>query len=170
MRSGIFPWWLVTVEQSRLLLLVAGLAGLVSYVAHGVSTAEGPLLALVALLPPLFTGHAAGEGNHTLSIVSLMVHVVAVSAWVGGLAAVLFFGRTPADVIPVTRFSAVALGCFLATGTSGLVNAWVRLAGGDGVVTELFGTSYGWLVLGKIAALERWPASATGTAGAPSDS
>lgn len=106
MRSGIFPWWLVTVEQSRLLLLVAGLAGLVSYVAHGVSTAEGPLLALVALLPPLFTGHAAGEGNHTLSIVSLMVHVVAVSAWVGGLAAVLFFRRTPADVIPVTRFSA----------------------------------------------------------------
>lgn len=48
---------------------------------------EGPLLALAlavgALLPPLLSGHAAAEGFHTESTVSLIVCVVAVSAWVG---------------------------------------------------------------------------------------
>lgn len=41
----------------------------------------------------------------------------------------------------------------MAAAASGLLNAWIRLRTGDGVLTELVGSSYGWLVLGKLTAL-----------------
>jgi len=149
---------LVTVDQSRSLLLVVALTSLVCLCARRVSTPEGPLLVLVlaagTLIPPILTGHAASHNNHELATASLIVHVLAASAWVGGLGAVLLFRRrSTKEVGTVTRYSTLALGCFLATGTSGLVNAWIRLADGDGVFTELFGTRYGLLVLGKLTAL-----------------
>ncbi len=149
---------LVTVDQSRSLLLVVALATLVSVCARRVRTPEGPLLVLllaaVTLIPPILTGHVASHRYHELAIVSLVVHVLAVTAWVGGLGAVLLFQRRAnKEVATVTRFSALALGCFLATAVSGLVNAWIRLADGDGVLADLFGTRYGVLVLGKLAAL-----------------
>lgn len=157
--SGDFATPLITVDQSRSLLLVAALAALVCLCARRVITAEGPLLVLVlaaaTLVPPLLTGHASSHSNHGLATFSLIVHVMAASAWVGGLGAVLLFRRkSPAQAsVTVARFSALALGCFLAVATSGLVNAWIGPSEGDGVITELFASGYGWLVLGKVAAL-----------------
>lgn len=149
---------LVSVDQSRSLLLVAALAALVCLATRRVSTPEGPLLVLVlaagTLVPPILTGHAASHNNHELATVSLIVHVLAASAWVGGLGALLAFRRkSTKEIGTVTRFSTLALACFLATGISGLVNAWIRLGDGDGVLTELLHSRYGLLVLGKLAAL-----------------
>lgn len=158
-RSADVAVSLVTVGQSRSLLIVVALATLVSWCARRVSAAEGtlPVLLLAAgtLIPPILTGHASSHSNAELATVSLIVHVVAASAWVGGLGAVLLFGRTPAvdEVVTVTRFSVLAVGCFLATALSGLINAWVQLAYGAGALTELLASGYGWLVLGKMAAL-----------------
>lgn len=123
--SADFLRTLLAVDQSRALLLVVALAALVHLCARRVSTAEGPLpvlvLAAATLVPPILTGHASSHSKVELATVSVIVHVVAASVWVGGLGAVLLFRRdsTAKDAATVARFSALALVCFLATGPLG---------------------------------------------------
>ena len=108
-------------------------------------------LALAALIPPTLAGHAGSGDYHTSAQVSLLVHVVAMAVWVGGLIAVSSYaagrGRELARV--ARTYSTVALGCYVMVAASGLMNAWVRLSS----ITDLVSTWYGWLVLGKMAAL-----------------
>jgi putative copper resistance protein D len=109
-------------------------------------------LALFGTLPVPVTGHSSAGGQHDLATNSLLFHLVAVSLWVGGLLALLVFGRrvtTGAELrLAATRFSATALVCWIVMAASGVINAWVRLP-----VSDLFTTSYGLLVVAKIAAL-----------------
>lgn len=145
---------LVRLDQSRSLLLSAALALLVAVSAWRVRTSDGPLLVLVlaavAVVPPLLTGHAAGVRWGWLAVLSLAVHVLAASLWAGGLGALVAFRcrRPGQDALVVGRFSRVALVCFVAVALSGLVNALIRLGG----LGPLLGTSYGSLVLAKLAA------------------
>jgi Copper resistance protein D len=86
-------------------------------------------------------------------VTNLGVHVVAASVWVGGLLALLMHGRGRDDLAPAAaRFSAVALVCFLATGLSGLLAAWLVLRSADELSGAL-GSGYGALVLAKTIAL-----------------
>lgn len=157
--SSGFADQLVTLGQSRSLLLVGALALLTALCAARTRTGDGPLLVLVlalaALVPPVLTGHAASHLAHETAIVSLAVHIVAVSLWVGGLGAVLAFRRrSPTkDAETVARYSTVALVCFALTALSGLVNGGIRLVDGTGVLGELFGSGYGVLLLLKLTAL-----------------
>ncbi|MBA3248758.1 MAG: CopD family protein [Geodermatophilaceae bacterium] len=150
---------LVSLDQSRSLLLVSALALLVTLSARRVKTTDGPMLVLVlalaALVPPILTGHAATHRAHELATVSLVIHVIAVSLWVGGLAALLMFRRrSPGkDAATVSRYSTVALVCFGLTAASGLLNAVIRLGDGTGLFAELLGSGYGVLILVKLAAL-----------------
>jgi cytochrome c oxidase assembly factor CtaG/putative copper export protein len=145
--------FLLELPQGRALLLVVLVATALSVAAHLPKTPGGAgyllLVALCGLMPPLFTGHAASAGNHALAVYSLAVHIVAAAAWVGGLIVLLVIARHAGDRLPaiVTRYSGLALVCFLAVGASGLANAWVRLGG-----LEL-GSNYGLLVVGKAAVL-----------------
>ncbi|EFC86622.1 cytochrome c oxidase assembly protein [Parafrankia sp. EUN1f] len=117
------------------------------------TVAAGWLLALagVALLPPVFTGHAAGSSQHALAVVALGVHILAAVVWLGGLLALLTM-RTVADA-PFTaalrRYSRVAAGAAAFTAVGGIASAAVRL-GGFG---PLFDDRYGLMVLGKVAGL-----------------
>jgi cytochrome c oxidase assembly factor CtaG/putative copper export protein len=115
-------------------------------------TASLFVVALFGITPVAVTGHSSAGGQHDLATNSLLLHVVAVSLWVGGLVALLMFGRrvtSGADVkLAATRFSATALVCWITMAASGVINAWVRLP-----VSELFTTSYGLLVAAKITAL-----------------
>ena len=113
----------------------------------GVATTAA--LAIVALLPPAFTGHAAGAGNHQVAVTSLALHIAAASVWVGGLAALLLVRRMKNLPDIAVRYSRLALMCFVAVGVSGFANAWVRL----GHWHQLFTSTYGWLIVGKISAL-----------------
>lgn len=108
-------------------------------------------LALVALLPPLFTGHSAGSGSHDLAITALAVHVVAATVWVGGLVGLAWVTaiRARYAAAAVSRFSALAAWCLAAVALSGLISAAVRLGTWD----ELLASSYGVLVLLKAVAL-----------------
>ncbi len=112
------------------------------------------LLALAGPLPVALTGHSSAGGSHDLATDSLMVHVIAASLWVGGLAAVLGLAvargsdRPTALSAAVPRFSFLALVCWLALAVTGVVNALVRIP-----LSLLLGTTYGALVLAKVVAL-----------------
>ncbi len=108
-------------------------------------------LTALGLAPIALTGHAAGSGSHDLATVSLLLHLVGVSLWVGGLAALGWVAWRGSKRLPpaINRFSVLASWCFVLVAVSGAVNAAVRL----GAVGELLGSRYGLLVIGKIVAL-----------------
>ncbi|GIM88425.1 cytochrome c oxidase assembly protein [Paractinoplanes toevensis] len=142
-----------SVNQGQALVLQAGLAlavAVLSRAGPGRGTAAVTAgLAMVALLPPAFTGHAAGAGNHQIAVSSLAVHVLAASLWLGGLAGLLLVRRHRRFADTADRYSRLALACFVATAVSGVVNAAVRL----GAWPALWSTRYGTLVLLKVFAL-----------------
>lgn len=109
---------------------------------------------LLTLVPLALTGHSSSGGAHDLATNSLFIHLIAGAVWAGGLLALLAHAvrgtaaEGPATALAARRFSALALWCFIAMGISGVINALVRMEPAD-----LFRTSYGWLVVGKIIAL-----------------
>ena len=109
------------------------------------------LLAIGAAAAPAFAGHAGLHDSHTAATVSLLLHISAVSLWVGGLAVVVALGRVDPDaalaVLP--RFSALALWCVVLVAETGLLNASLRLS----LPSEFVGTFYGSLIIGKAVLL-----------------
>ncbi|MCM6777691.1 bifunctional copper resistance protein CopD/cytochrome c oxidase assembly protein [Nocardia sp. CDC159] len=105
---------------------------------------------VLCLLPVALTGHSSSGGAHDIATNSLILHLVAMAVWVGGLFAVLAHavrgGRHTA--LAASRFSLVAAGAFAVVAVSGVLNAWVRVPWGD-----LFTTTYGRLVVAKAVAL-----------------
>ena len=109
--------------QLCLALLVATIAIRI----RGVAGANALLLlSLAAIIAPVFESHSASSGSHALAIGSLVVHVVAISLWVGGLVAINFL-KAEDRAIALPRFSAVALWAAIAVSASGTANAWARL-------------------------------------------
>lgn len=148
---GLF---VTSITLGRLLLGVIVVAGLACVAALLVTTPRGALLtgvlAAVALVLQAQSGHAAGAASHELAMASMFLHLGAVSLWVGGLAGLaLLYPRLGVDLTAaVGRYSTLAAWCFAGVGISGVVNAWIRLGGADGLAS-----TYGALVLGKVAAL-----------------
>ncbi|MEP6979501.1 MAG: CopD family protein [Nakamurella sp.] len=117
-----------------------------------VGTAVLLVVAAGALLPEALTGHVAHHNqNIVLATGALAVHVVAASVWIGGLLAIIVhLRRSPAGLALVLPwFSAVALGCVLAVGLTGVVASMVMLDDW----TALFTTDRGALTLAKTALL-----------------
>jgi cytochrome c oxidase assembly factor CtaG/putative copper export protein len=154
LRPNVLLSFVTQVPQGAAYLTVAALA---AFVAVGAREADRPmgawtalLLSLVAVLPPAITGHAASAGDHDVATSSLVVHIVAVVVWVGGLLALVWYARTGGRFLPLaaSRFSAIAFWAYLAVGLSGVVNAVIRMQSID----QLWSTSYGHLVSIKLAA------------------
>ncbi len=84
------------------------------------------LLGLGSLISPVFQSHGSASGNHGLAIGALVIHVVAISFWVGGL-----FGLTQLEkqqkIIALPRFSEIALWSAIAVAVSGAATAFTRL-------------------------------------------
>jgi putative copper resistance protein D len=132
-----------------------------AFIAAAVTLASLPVLrwgltpvllagALFSLVPLGLTGHSSAGGNHDLATNSLLIHLFAAALWAGGLLALLAHALRAgkhAD-LAARRFSALALWCYAAMAVSGVLNALVRIAPRD-----LFGSEYGWLVVGKFSAL-----------------
>ncbi len=108
------------------------------------------LLSLAGLFPVVATGHSASGGAHDLATNSLLFHLFGASLWVGGLVALLAHAARGGSNLGLVarRFSGVALVCWIAMAASGVVNALVRIA-----PSQLFGNTYGVLVLLKVLAL-----------------
>jgi putative copper export protein len=102
---------------------------------------------------PALLGHGGITSEHIGMMVSLAVHLVAVSLWVGGLAvcvALLAIEPQRAAVL-IPRFSLLALWCVIVLAESGLLNASLRM----GAASLFVGTLYGSLTLAK-AVLLAW--------------
>ena len=103
-------------------------------------------LALAVALTTTLTGHAADWGDLTLSAGIDWVHVVATTAWTGGLIALALAvlrkrasGRSGVLGGCMRRFSRLAGFCVTAVLATGLYNAWVQLPGPAALVTTIYG-------------------------------
>lgn len=105
-------------------------------------------LSLYNLVPMTLQGHA---GHGTILKYSLIVHVIALSLWVGGLAALLAHARRdPEDLaVALPRFSTLALYCYIAVAATGLIASWELLQS----FSAILGSRYGVLLMFKAAAL-----------------
>ena len=133
----------------RVVAIVAT-AGLASRAGRGARQAARALAAGVALTTAL-TGHLADWGDLTPSVGLDWVHVLAASAWTGGLAvlAVVTLRSTwppPVLTTVAARFSRLAGVCLLAVLVTGAYNTWIQLPG----FTALWTTAYGRILAVKI--------------------
>ncbi|MGX7675585.1 copper resistance CopC/CopD family protein [Plantactinospora sp. DSM 117369] len=158
-------------------LLPPVLAGRAGRVRVGLLVALG--LAGLATWP--LAGHAAASPTPLASGIAGVVHLAAMSVWLGGLVTLVCFPlraahpRVLAVVLPVwSRWASIAV-LWLVAG--GLVQAVIEI----GAPGALFGTGYGRLVLAKVALLALLLGAAgyarrlvrgraTGTPGTPPDS
>ncbi len=103
------------------------------------------LIALIAITAPVFQSHGSSSGNHGLAIGALIIHVIALSFWVGGL-----FGLTQLSkqqkLIALPRFSEIALWSAITVVISGAATAWTRL---DSL--QAWQSRYGVITLVKIS-------------------
>ena len=100
-------------------------------------------ISLLALVAPVFQSHSAASGSHSLAIGSLVVHVVALSLWVGGVFALVLLNDVDRKVA-LPRFSQLALWAAIAVVASGLINAWTRLN-----FASAWSSSYARIVIAK---------------------
>ncbi|MGZ8750689.1 MAG: cytochrome c oxidase assembly protein, partial [Pseudonocardia sp.] len=109
------------------------------------------VLAVSALVPPTLVGHSSTGDYHHSATVSLLVHVVGVVLWAGGLVAVSWYAAVRGRWLSraAASYSRLALACFVAVGASGVLNAGLRLRSPLDLVT----TAYGGLLSVKVLAL-----------------
>ena len=103
------------------------------------------LIGLIAIVAPVFQSHGSSSGRHGLAIGALVIHVIALSFWVGGL-----FGLTQLNkeqkLIALPRFSELALWSAITVVITGAATAWTRL---DSI--EAWQSKYGAITLLKIS-------------------
>ncbi len=147
-----------SLNQVRALAVSVVLTAFLAVLLSGCRTVATARVALVlialALAGPLLTGHGAivrADLWPVLATASLVVHVFCATAWIGGLGALIRYGRDQA----VERFSRLALVCAIAIGATGLLTAEIHLGGredGWGLITQWVTTGYGALVFAKAVA------------------
>jgi len=126
-------------------ILVALLvAGLVQQVRRVGSTNLLLIAALIGIVAPIFQSHSAASGSHSLAIGSLIIHVVALAFWVGGVFGLALL-EPESRAIAVPRFSQLALWSVIAVVASGVANAWTRLNFG-----AAWHSSYALIVIAKV--------------------
>ena len=152
--GGVLLSFVGQVDLGRALgvsVLLVAVVGSLSLSATRLATgAWAAAVALLAVLPLAFAGHAASAAHHMNAVDSLALHLVGVTLWVGGLIAVVWLsGRLGDQLTPVVqRFSRLALVCFVVVALSGVVNALLRLP-----TPSALASPYGLLVLAKTGLL-----------------
>lgn len=139
----------------RVMLIQAALVALVAVLGWVVLDRLTGLIVmgavLVAAFLPGFTGHSGIAEGHEAATISLGLHVVAASCWLGGfIATAIYLARQgPETDLVLRRFSTVALVSVIVLAESGLLNAALRVDGPAALITS----QYGAIILGKTALL-----------------
>ncbi|EPD56570.1 copper resistance CopC/CopD family protein [Streptomyces sp. HGB0020] len=112
--------------------------------------AAGAVLAVALALTWAAAEHASAGVQVPLAIASTVLHLLTMALWLGGLVALLILlRRTELPAAAVARFSRVAFTCVTVLVVTGVYQSWRGL----GSFAELTGTTYGRLLLAKLAAV-----------------
>lgn len=155
-------YFMTDIETGRAWLSVTIIAAVVTTALFGVRSLGGLaltlILALAGLVPAALIGHSSSSSDHEGAINSLGLHLVGVSAWVGGIVVLallsgILTGSKPGAAADITeptlrRFSSLAGFAFVLVFASGVINASIRITNWG----DLFGSPYGQLILAKSAA------------------
>ena len=98
------------------------------------------LIALAGLVAPVFQSHSSSLGSHALAIGSLVIHVIALSFWIGGVISLLLMSEKT-RALAFSRVSAISLWASSFVFVSGGLNAWTRLR-----LSDAWTSSYGALI------------------------
>jgi cytochrome c oxidase assembly factor CtaG/putative copper export protein len=155
-------YFMTGLETGRAWLAVVIIAATVTTALFGVRSLGGLALTLVlalgGLVPTALIGHSSSSSDHEGAINSLGLHLLGVSAWVGGIILLallsgILTGSRPGAGTDITestlrRFSSLAGFAFVLVFASGVINASIRVTSWS----DLFGSAYGQLILAKSAA------------------
>lgn len=116
----------------------------------GRMTAINGAIAIAGLYPLAESGHASADAGHALAVNSMLMHLVGVSVWVGGLVALfaIYFENPERRSVLVTRYSTLALFAFILVSVSGFTAGYIRLYSPSDLIS-----GYGILLLAKAATL-----------------
>ncbi|WP_394215366.1 CopD family protein [Brachybacterium vulturis] len=104
----------------------------------GIARSVVALASLVAFAAAM-TGHAAGDETHEVGTSTMLIHLLAVGAWVGGLAVLqLLPARSRDDAQVVRRYSHLALICWIALALSGVWALAVRMNSPGEILTSAY--------------------------------
>jgi len=137
-------WLITTLIAAAVTVLCFAVRNVTALVFVGV-------LAVVMLVPMAQQGHAAGTTGHDAAITALGLHLVFAAVWLGGLLVLVIIAPQLDNdrmISVISRYSTVALVCFIVVAASGYVSAELRIGSLDRLLTP-----YGLLVLVKVGAL-----------------
>ncbi|WP_114853607.1 cytochrome c oxidase assembly protein [Brachybacterium sp. YJGR34] len=104
----------------------------------GIARSVAVLASLVAFASAM-TGHAAGDETHEVGTSTMLVHLLAVGVWLGGLAVLqLLPARSRDDARVVRGYSHLALVCWVALALSGIWALAVRMNGPADLLTSAY--------------------------------
>lgn len=150
--AGRFLGFLIDPALGGRLVLAVALAAVASSMAVQArrtnTAAVATLVAAAALVSAAARGHGAEPPGLAIAVQAL--HVIGVSAWIGGLSGLLLLRRALADrfLVVARRYSSLAGWSFAAVLASGIAGTFLRLDDWAALTT-----TYGQLLLAKSAAL-----------------
>lgn len=118
-------------------------------------------LAAAGLYPLAESGHASSDVGHTIAVNSMLMHLVGISVWVGGLVALysVFYANSERAGVLVSRYSTLALFAFILVAISGVSSGYIRLYEPSDLLSQyglmLIGKSVLLIALGLFGALHR---------------
>ena len=125
--------FLTQIDEGRYLVLQTAIgafaAWLLSKAQHALDVVFAAVALALAVALPAFTGHSAAAVPHWLASATMLVHLPAMSAWLGGVG-VLLLAPTRAAVLGFGRLASVALPAVLISGVASAVtriNDWASL-------------------------------------------
>jgi cytochrome c oxidase assembly factor CtaG/putative copper export protein len=83
-------------------------------------------LGIIAVIAPVFQSHGSTSGYHGLAIGALVIHIIALTFWVGGLFGIMQFEKDQFK-FALPRFSILAFWSAITVVASGAATSWTRL-------------------------------------------
>lgn len=144
-----FGFFITTTNLGQLLLIATGMAATATTVLalarRYFSLAAAFLIAVASAWPFAEMSHSGITTNHSIAVNSLVLHIVFVSLWTGGLVATVIALTSDVDKAnTLRRYSSIALLSISIVAITGVASAVVRIGTIDNLMTE-----YGRLVILK---------------------
>lgn len=150
--ESTIPFFLTETDLGRLLLAILGMTAfttvLIALSRHYFGVAGAFLVAVATAWPFAELSHSGTPAQHGIAVNALVLHIVFVSLWSGGLVAAvvaMVSGANRSDTL--RRYSSVALLSISIVAITGVASAIVRVGTFDNLVSE-----YGIIVLLKAVA------------------